>query len=109
MCDGNNAAPPSSTSQQPDFLAWCAAASKLLLRQRLHQLRAAPATSLARSDGAHAAPGTPAASWREREATPSTSAYSSFESNKLEDSTLCTEDNEEIEVEKEMAEDEEDS
>ena len=43
------------------------------------------------------------------EATPSTSAYSSFESNKLEDSTLCTEDNEEIEVEKEMAEDEEDS
>jgi predicted HicB family RNase H-like nuclease len=37
--------------------------------------------------------------------TPSTSAYSSFESNKLE----TTEDNEEIEVEKEMAEDEEDS
>ena len=40
------------------------------------------------------------------EATPSTSAYSSFESNKLEESN---EDNEEIEVEKEMAEDEEDS
>ena len=37
--------------------------------------------------------------------TPSTSAYSSFESNKLE----TTEENEEIEVEKEMAEDEEDS
>ena len=35
-------------------------------------------------------------------ATPSTSAYSSFESNKLEES--ITEDNEEIEVEKEMAE-----
>ena len=37
--------------------------------------------------------------------TPSTSAYSSFESNKLE----TTEVDEEIEVEKEMAEDEEDS
>ena len=39
-------------------------------------------------------------------ATPSTSAYSSFESNKLNETA---EDNEEIEVEKEMAEDEEDS
>ena len=37
-------------------------------------------------------------------ATPSTSAYSSFESNKLETTV-----DEEIEVEKEMAEDDEDS
>jgi hypothetical protein len=77
MRDDNAAAPPWSTSQPPDFLAWCAAASKMLLRQKLHQQRVAPATAFARSDAAHhAAPATPAASWREREATPSTSADS---------------------------------